>query len=175
MQIDGHHALTYTVSRMAGFEHKEAEIIAYAAQYVDDATNSGLIKFKDGPMYSRISSAHGVFDMANHLDEHENHLVWVPFHFLPGNGGEDENGGKELSFVEKIKCTKDSYIAREMIDYCVAGKDKEYALHRLGISMHVYADTFAHWGFAGVIHDINKINNLEMENEDIIPDRQLPA
>jgi len=116
MQIDGHHALSYTVSRMAGFEHKEAETIAYAAQYVDDATNSGLIKFKDGSMYSRISSAHGVLDIGNHLDEHENHLVWVPFHFLPGNGGEDENGGTELSFVEKIKCTKDSYIAAEMID-----------------------------------------------------------
>ena len=40
MQIDGHHTLTYVLSRMAGFEHDEAYIIAHSAQYVDDATNA---------------------------------------------------------------------------------------------------------------------------------------
>lgn len=42
MQIDFHHATTYVLARLAGFEHPEANIIAYSAQYVDDATNSGL-------------------------------------------------------------------------------------------------------------------------------------
>jgi hypothetical protein len=38
MQIDFHHAVTYLCARMAGFAAAEAEIIAYSAQYVDDAT-----------------------------------------------------------------------------------------------------------------------------------------
>lgn len=166
MQIDCHHGMTYVLARMSGFNHEEADKIAYAAQYVDDATNAGLIKFDTGAMYSRASSAHGVYDFMNHLDEYENHLVWVPFHFLPGFNGKAYNEENDASFIENIVCKPDSYTARDMLDYCVAGKDKDYALHRLGITMHVYADTFAHKGFAGIIHDINKVENLKMENED---------
>ena len=86
MQIDGHHTLTYIAGRLAGYSRKKASIIAYSAQYVDDATNSGVIYFKNGAMYSRISSAHKMLDYRN-SDELANHQVWVPFHFLPGNGG----------------------------------------------------------------------------------------
>jgi len=54
MQIDGHHTLTYIAARLAGYNHKKAGIIAYSAQYVDDATNAGIIRFKNGAMYQRI-------------------------------------------------------------------------------------------------------------------------
>ncbi len=62
MQIDGHHAGTYITARLAGFSHEEAEIISYAAQYVDDATNEGAIQFDNPYMYSRIASAHSMID-----------------------------------------------------------------------------------------------------------------
>jgi len=58
MQIDFNHGITYCVARLAGFEHEQASIIAYCSQYVDDATNCGLIKFDNGVIFSRISSAH---------------------------------------------------------------------------------------------------------------------
>ncbi|WP_041958059.1 DUF6765 family protein [Sulfurospirillum arsenophilum] len=167
MQIDCHHGMTYVLARMAGFKHEEAEVIAYAAQYVDDATNSGLIKFENGAMYSRICSAHGVYDLSEHMNEYENHLVWVPFHFLPGNEGKMENENPDTSFIDKLVCKPDSYVAKEMVSYCVKNSDKDYSLHRLGITMHVYADTYAHQGFVGMIHDMNKIEDLEMENEDM--------
>ena len=51
MQIDFHHGVTYLLSRIAGFTAEEANIIAYSSAYVDDATNSGLIKFDNGAMY----------------------------------------------------------------------------------------------------------------------------
>ena len=55
MQFDGHHAATYVTARIAGFTHGEAEVISYAAQYVDDATNAGPIQFADSAyMYARI-------------------------------------------------------------------------------------------------------------------------
>ncbi|EQM51586.1 putative signal peptide domain protein, partial [Vibrio parahaemolyticus VPCR-2010] len=38
--------------------------------------------------------------------------------------------------------------------------NKPYGVHLMGIAMHVYADTFAHQGFAGVIHAYNKVDNL---------------
>jgi len=51
--------------RLAGFDHQEANTVAYCAQYVDDATNSGLISFDNGALFSRISSAHKALDYRN--------------------------------------------------------------------------------------------------------------
>lgn len=68
MQIDFHHAVTYVAARIAGFTHGEADIIAYSAQYVDDATSSGAICFDNKAMYSRISSAHKSLDLDNMND-----------------------------------------------------------------------------------------------------------
>ena len=31
MQIDFHHAVTYVLARLAGFDHADAEIVAYSA------------------------------------------------------------------------------------------------------------------------------------------------
>jgi hypothetical protein len=123
MQIDFHHAVTYVVARLSGFKQEKAEIIAHAAQYVDDATSSGTV------------------------------------HFLPGNNdleaGENPNGG----FINKIVCSKNNPIAKEMVRQAIIEKDKPYGLHRLGITMHVYADTWAHQKFAGVLHDINEVED----------------
>jgi hypothetical protein len=166
MQIDFHHTVTYVCSRLAGFEHNEAEKIAYAAQYVDDATNSGVIKFTNNAMYNRISSAHSTFDFKNHFNQYENHLVWVPFHFLPGNGGKMAGENPEGSFIEKLVCYPDSPIANDVLAACIKDSDKSYSLQRLGITMHVFADTFAHQSFAGILHDINKIEDLTLHNED---------
>lgn len=163
MQIDGHHAMTYVAARLAGFNARKAAIVAYSAQYVDDATNSGEIHFDNGAMYSRISSAHKALDYRN-SDELANHKVWVPFHFLPGNGGKPAGDNPQGSFIRKLVCKPNSYVAQDMLRACAGDHSKPYALHRLGISMHVYADTWAHQGFAGVIHKINEVKNIRSDN-----------
>lgn len=157
MQID---AATYVAARAAGFAHREAEIVAYAAQYVDDATNAGVIHFRNSEyMYSRIASAHKMLDY-NNLIELANHLVWIPFHFLPGNGG--LGAGEEPQDGEdgKLICLPDSPVAREMLKATLTDKRSPRALHRLGVAMHVYADTFAHQGFVGAMHRANHAKNL---------------
>lgn len=164
MQIDGHHTLTYIAGRLAGYSRKKASIIAYSAQYVDDATNSGVLNFKNGAMYSRISSAHKMLDYRN-SDELANHQVWIPFHFLPGNGGKNAGENPEGSFIRKLVCYPDSYVARDMLQICARDHEKPYALHRLGITMHVYADTWAHQGFAGVNHEVNEVSKLKTNNK----------
>ncbi|MDH5572323.1 MAG: hypothetical protein OEY89_11190 [Gammaproteobacteria bacterium] len=160
MQIDFHHAVTYVCARLAGFEKPEAETIAYAAQYVDDCTSSGTIYFENKALYNRISSAHKMVDPRN-AEELANHQVWLPFHFLPGNGnkkaGEDPDGG----FIEKIVCTPDSPVAQDMVRNCIEQKHRAYGLHLLGVTMHVYADTWAHQNFAGVLHIINEVEDAE--------------
>ncbi len=168
MQIDFHHAVTYVVSRYAGFGHREADIVAYCAAYVDDATNHGTITFKNGAMYTRMSSAHKTLDYRNFQDL-ANHHVWIPFHFLPGNGGKRAGENPEGSFIQKIICSPNSHVAQDMLRSCIVNKHELYGLHRLGICMHVFADTWAHQRFAGVIHkenDIAKISeNVEGEEK----------
>jgi hypothetical protein len=166
MQIDGHHTMTYIAARLAGFSKPKASIIAYSAQYVDDATNSGVIKFDNEAMYRRISSAHRMLDHRN-SDELANHQVWIPFHFLPGNGGKPAGQNPGNRFIRKLVCFPDSYVARDMLRVCVADAGKPYGLHRLGITMHVYADTWAHQGFAALNHKINEVSNIVSNNKSL--------
>ncbi len=158
MQIDFHHAVTYVAARIAGFSHDEADIISYSAQYVDDATSNGEVLFSNKAMYMRISSAHKVLDLRN-LDDIKNHLVWIPFHFLPGNGNMAAGKDPAGSFINKIVCSPDSPVAQDMVRDAILDQGEPYSLYRLGITMHVYADTWAHQGFAGVMHEINEVEN----------------
>ncbi len=160
MQIDFHHAVTYVAARLAGFAHADAATIAYAAQYVDDATAGGPVWFDNKAMYWRISSAHKTIDPSN-FDNAENHLVWMPFHFLPGNGGLEAGQNPDGSFINKIICQPDSQVAKDLLEAAFRDRDKAYALHRLGIAIHVYADSWAHQGFAGVLHEVNEVEDID--------------
>lgn len=169
MQIDFHHGVTYVVARLAGFEHQEANIVAYCAQYVDDATNSGLISFDNGALFSRISSAHKALDYRN-FRQLANYQVWIPFHFLPGNDGLPAGEDPDGSFINKLICRPNSHVAQAMVTECIQRRDASHSLYRLGITMHVYVDTWAHQGFAGVNHRVNQAK--ELVDDEGNPDRE---
>jgi len=165
MQIDFHHAVMYVISRLAGFTPAEANVISYASQYVDDATNNGIIEFTNGAKYSRISSAHKTTDPRN-INEVINQTVWVPFHFLPGNSGLKEGEDPDGGFIKKLICRPYSFVARDMLKKCIDDSHKPFALHRLGITLHVLADTFSHQDFAGVINTMNIKGNIVVDSND---------
>ncbi len=48
-----------------------------------------------------------------------------------------------------------------MLALCIREQEARYGLYRLGVTMHVYADTWAHQGFAGVNHRVNDIRALD--------------
>lgn len=168
MQKDGHHGMTYVIARFAGFDHGQAQTLAHASQYIDDATNGGAITFDNGAMYNRIATAHRMLDYRN-SEELANHHAWVPFHFLPGNDGlpaGQEPPKAQDHFVYKLVCRPDSPIARDMLRAAMRDKGKPYGFHRFGLTMHVYADTFAHQGFAGINHKINEVELQHTEGYD---------
>jgi len=101
-----------------------------------------------------------------HLDALASHQVWIPFHFLPGNFGLPVGNEPDGKFIKKLVCKPNSYSSIDMVNACIDDNSKPYALHRLGIAMHVYADTWAHQGFAGVNHKINEVKDLVLENEE---------
>lgn len=164
MQIDFHHAVTYVLSRLAGFSHEDSRVISYAAQYVDDSVNKGTIRFDNGQTYDHIASSHKTFDVANNIMNTEDYSVWVPFHFLPGNNGAIAGQAQDIPPVQRLLCQPDSPLAVAMLDACKARKGSRNGLHRLGITTHVFADTFAHQRFAGIRHDVNKANAIEIHS-----------
>lgn len=170
MQIDFHHAATYVIGRFAGLSPSEARIVAHASQYVDDAVEAGTIVFDNGAMYQRIASAHKMLDYRN-FEQLASHLAWLPFHFLPGNGGLPAGREPDGPFINKLICRPDSPVARDVLAACIAQRSAPYGLHRLGITMHVYADTWAHQGFAGLSHEVNHATDLA--GPDGQPDRSL--
>jgi hypothetical protein len=96
--------------------------------------------------------------------------VWLPFHFLPGNGGLPAGQVPSGGFIQRLVCRPDSPVAQDMVARAVRLRDTPNALHRLGITMHVYADTWAHQGFAGVSHPVNKATDLVSDG---VPDHSL--
>ena len=127
------------------------------------------VRKHDAPPFRRKSATRGNVgkDLAN-LNDAQNRVTWQPFHFLPGNGGLPAGDSPSVWFIEKLVCTPDSHVAREMLASCINDHEAPYALHRLGITMHVYADT--HQGFAGIQNTINRVNSItRVSDERVLP------
>jgi len=113
-------------------------------------------------MYRRLATAHRALDYKNFASL-ANRLVWIPFHFLPGNGGLEADRDPEGKFIHKLITRPDSPVARRMFADAIRDQDRPYHLHRLGIVSHVYVDTWAHQGFAGVNHRVNVVRDVRQE------------
>ena|SRR5438105_2402055 len=173
MQIDYHHAVTYICSRLAGMSAADATIVAHASQYVDDATNDGPLSFETGERYVRVTSAHRTLDIRANSDVADNRLVWVPFHFLPGNDPAQPGMTANEAFVARMVCRPNSAIAREMVLDCIRTQARPFSLHRFGIALHTYIDTWAHQGFVGMIEDFNRIDTITVVPDEAYRDRPI--
>lgn len=163
MQIDFHHAVTYITGRLAGFSHDDAATVAHAAQYVDDATDDGAVQFDTGARYVRVTSAHKTLDVRLNSNAADNRLVWVPFHFLPGNEAPAGDADAKTAFLSRMVCRPGSPVAYAMLEDVIREQDAPWALHRLGIALHTFVDTWAHQHFVGIVDDFNKIESIEIE------------
>ncbi|KVC59945.1 hypothetical protein WI73_31285 [Burkholderia ubonensis] len=165
MQIDFHHAVTYVAARLGGMPHDQASTVAQAAQYVDDATCDGPLQFDSGERYVRVTSSHKMQDITKNAEAADNRLVWLPFHFLPGNAAPPPGCTPEEAFQHRLICKPDSEIARAMVADCVHHRDLPFALHRLGVALHTYVDTWAHQQFVGGLCDLNDLADVGVDND----------
>ena len=151
MQLDMHYYGTYAIARLAGLKPGVCKTIATASQFVDDNAAGSHIEFLDGGRIDAEATAHHVSDIIINRDSEDQRQVWVPFHFLPGN-----QGG---SFSERLLCREDSKIAREMIQHHLGYAEHATGACLMGITAHIYADTFSHFGFSGVGSRRNKVDS----------------
>ncbi|MCA9685255.1 MAG: hypothetical protein KC457_23940 [Myxococcales bacterium] len=154
MQTDMHYYGTWAMARAAGLSHATATTIATAAQFVDDNAGDVNLEFEDGGRVETVATAHHTTDVKN-VATGDQRRVWVPFHFMPGNEGED--------FTERLVCRKNSAIVREAVDHALSLHQRVYAAELMGVVAHVYADTFSHYGFSGVSSRRNRVDNDSFE------------
>lgn len=158
MQTDMHYYATYAMARAAGLNDGTARVIATAAEYVDDSDHIE-VTLRDGTRVVSQATAHHPADRAN-TDRHDQWRTWVPFHFLPGNTGTTQD--------EKLLCTIDSALAREMVEHHISHARQDHAVLLVGIAAHVYSDTFSHYGFSGISSDYNRVDtgSVQLHSED---------
>ncbi len=164
MDVDYHYYGTYVAACFAGFSKEDAEIIAHAAQYTDDAEawrNHMFPTVYFGWDWESISKYFG----SSYPSLDQIRYAFVPFHFLPGNADlrqrytgptshksskEDWTWDDKAKWAFKLMCLSQSSLLEAVINNIIADHgDTDYINHLAGIAMHVLADTGAHMYFAG--------------------------
>jgi Family of unknown function (DUF6765) len=157
MQKDFHYFVIRILGEKAGFESREAQIIAYASQLVDDATEHKPIELPErhrishprlkGRIFDPVCTAHKGLQFLQDFKKRVQMKIYMSFHFLPP---EIYSGQKKYNYVTK----PGSNFAKLLIQNIKDGFDQNpdnrtYNLIALGIAIHTYADTWAHQNFSG--------------------------
>ncbi len=173
MQKDFHYCAIKVLAEKAGFRSNEAQIIAYASQYTDDAVAHKKLKIKNVPAikyprlkgehFDPICTAHRGMQFLTGLRKDVQRKVYIPFHFLPS----DEYGGKGRY---NYRTVPDGNFARKIVKNAIKELNKnegerDQKLIKLGIALHTYADTWSHQRFSGrhsaKDNDIERIHIFE--------------
>ncbi len=157
MQKDFHYYTIRILAEKAGFQPEEAQIIAYASQYVDDAIEHKPIKLplritlafprmKDDKLDPTCTAYTGMRYVES-FKKSSQMQVFISFHFLPP---EKYTGQKHYSYIT----VHNSALSKELLNNVVDNfkqqpDDRIYNLISLGIALHTYADTWAHEDFSG--------------------------
>lgn len=163
MEISSHYYALLALCRAKGISKEVSQRIAYASQFVDDAKINYLfvdedksddplfMKNKDGSVcIKHIATCHSYFKIKTY---NYSSMIYntCAFHFIPGCEGE--------YFVDKLICREDSHIINEIMQNNLGASAEKF-----GMLLHIYADTFAHQGFSGLLSKKNIIENLDYEN-----------
>lgn len=165
MHKDFHLYGTFLIAYNAGFNEADSARIACAAQAVDDFTEQ---------LHPRHYSCQTNGTIAASMSDRDRYAIvdtWTPFHFMPchiDDSGMIKNyntGPRETKHPgEKLDTgiLYDAVMVRVLDQY----ENKPEYLDKIGVTMHVLADTFAHQGFSGKLEKSNIVNDafLQMSN-----------
>jgi hypothetical protein len=175
MQKDFHFYLIYAIAREAGYKHNKALTVAYSSQYVDDNTDRyHKVEIKGRQVNTKLDPIIGTGDKRFHLiitqladinlsnvtkpfDFDVQRFIYAPFHFLPAEytiaEEEIKTIEKKMGFYNPLATFQDCQNARELVTNVM----KEGDPYKLGIALHIYADTWSHSRFSGFQEPWNNI------------------
>jgi hypothetical protein len=181
MQKDFHYYVVKILAVKAGFDETEAQVIAHASQYVDDATTHKPARVNNPPdfihnhprydenmrEFDPICTAHKLFGYIEGIHEIVQKKVYVSFHFIPEKNFSGINYIKQKHYVTK----ENGELANELMKNAVnelksaSNLERTQKLIKLGLTIHSYADTWSHQGFSGIHSPFNDIQSLKFKKD----------
>ena len=178
MKKDFHYSIIKILAVKAGFDPEEAQIIAHASQYVDDATNHKAVRVKNPPdfvldhprydkkrrLFDPICTAHKLLGFITGILEKVQKEVYVSFHFIPDKDFNQTDSVKQKHYVTRQNGELANKLMKNAVDELKAvpsGGNRIPSLIKLGMVIHSYADTWSHQGFSGCHSPFNDITDLE--------------
>ncbi len=163
MQTDFHFYCVAVLARAAGFSPDDALVLAYASQYVDDATEGDLIPITVNGGDIRFDPVRTCYDglaTVETLGWSGEKKVFIPFHYLPPEIFNPKHAAR-YTFITK----NNSPFAQMLLDRALEEprKNHERRLCRIGAALHTFADTWAHEFFSGRMKgDENSATSIRM-------------
>jgi len=162
MDIDFHYYMTKALAQRAGFSSGDAQDIAYANQYLDDACEvipviiNGLPKVVveewgvKNEIFNPVTTAHNDETIAGGILNKAQMNTYIPFHFIP----EEAYGGNgDYNYRTRPNGTIARGLMNAAVKEILLAKSNREVLTRklikLGIASHSYIDTWAHQDFSG--------------------------
>jgi hypothetical protein len=165
MEISSHYYGIYALCIACNLKKNVARKIAYASQFVDDA-KINTITFDKEYQDSEFDTVAGRSKITNIATCHSyfilktfNYQAMIfntsAFHFFPGNKGD--------SFTRKLRCMQRPKILSDLIEEVIS--ERELIPEKLGMLLHIFADTYAHQGFSGLISKENDVHSVKSYQE----------
>lgn len=148
MDIEFHYYMTYLIAARAGFAAPQAELIAYASQYVD---NNDTLFAVD---VDKASCFRNYISQTMNITKPKSKLlrIYPLFHFIPGDV-HAETALRKDGKLHWLNTTPNSENANAILDAALASGD----LYRIGVAAHSYVDTWAHQNFVGYYDSFNSM------------------
>lgn len=165
MQADFHYYATYCAAYLAGYSHKEALDLCYSAQMVDCCTKT-FLKSINASIHAATSQTQAeLVDMRSDVISLQDITrIWASFHFLPKDlYVKVPHSTRNYRNKYRLICGPNGSLVTDTIELA-----KGRSMQAAGIAMHVLADTWAHYNFAGTPSLV--INNTDNNFSEIMED-----
>lgn len=176
MDINFHYFAVKTIASKAGFSADDAQVIAAYSQFVDDFTMINDCCFKSavpafashliqkGVLYDTFTTITTGFDAFYEMGRlalwKYQRKICVPFHFIPIQvlpttikSGDDTSNYRTHYAIYNGTMLINSLLDRATSEYKTAlskgALERKIALMRVGMTLHIFADTYAHDGYSG--------------------------
>lgn len=180
MKKDFHYSVIKILAIKAGFNENDAQIIAHASQYVDDATTHQPVILMDPPafivnhkryykersMFDPICTAHKSIELTAGIFRCVQEKVYVPFHFIPETDLNGVGFKKKKNYITKENGQLSNELMANAVNELKKSSDENRIskLIKFGITIHSYADTWSHQGFSGIHSKFNNIRCLKFKD-----------
>ncbi len=165
MQADFHYYATYCAAYLAGYSHKEALDLCYSAQMVDCLTKTFLKSISATVHAATSQSQAELVDLKSDITAIQDITrIWSSFHFLPKDlYAEVPHSTRTYRNKYRLICGPNGRLLKDTVELA-----KDRSIQAAGIAMHILADTWAHYNFAGTPSLV--INNTDNNFSEIMED-----